>query len=250
MQISLSPKNATINLSDDIGYPFKGGGLTDCLHRGVILMIDHLVRQKVQISLLSFVWLFVFPALICADVPPKSFAQLNEAETIIVGTVQKIRVAPERSLVERGFGNYDWAIYVQISIEAIEKGNLDAPEIEIRCFRVKSRRSATESLSVTGHRPIPQVGTKVRVYLDGAEPILPNGITLTTASDDSSVGFDHGAVEAVEVRKLKSRAFTYFLPIEIVGLLVVGLWIGVGLIGLRRIQSAKLKSRKTGIPVA
>ena len=23
-----------INLSDDIGYPFKGGGLTDCLHRG------------------------------------------------------------------------------------------------------------------------------------------------------------------------------------------------------------------------
>ena len=250
MQISLSPKNATINLSDDIGYPFKGGGLTDCLHRGLILMIDHLVRQNVQVSLLSFVWLFVFPALICADVPPKSFAQLNEAETIIVGTVQKIRVAPERSLVERGFGNYDWAIYVQISIEAIEKGNLDAPEIEIRCFRVKSRRSATESLSVTGHRPIPQVGTKVRVYLDGAEPILPNGITLTAASDDSSVGFDHGVVEAVEVRKLKSRAFTYFLPIEIVGLLVVGLWIGVGLIGLRRIKSAKLKSRKTGIPVA
>lgn len=213
-------------------------------------MVDYLVRQKVQIILLSFVWLFVFPALIRADVPPKSFAQLNEAETIIVGTVQKIRVAPERSLVERGFGNYDWAIYVQISIETIEKGNLDAPEIEIRCFRVKSRRSATESLSVTGHRPIPQVGTKVRVYLDGAEPILPNGITLTTASDDSSVGFDHGAVEAVEVRKLKSRAFTYFLPIEIVGLLVVGLGIGVGSIRLRRIQSAKLKSRKTGIPVA
>jgi len=213
-------------------------------------MIDYLVRQKVWMSLLGFVWLFVIPTLIRADVPPKSFAQLNEAETIIVGTVQKIRIEPERSLVERGFGNYDWAIYVQISIEAIEKGNLDASEIEIRCFRVKSRRSATESLSVTGHRPIPQVGTKVRVYLDGAEPVLPNGITLTTAIDDASVGFDHGAVEAVEVSKLKSRAFTYFLPIETMGLLVVGLLIGTGIVGLRRIQSAKSKSRETGSAVA
>lgn len=184
-------------------------------------------------AIAGFFCLLGFTSVVCADLPPKSYAQLNAAETIVVGTIQQIRVESERSLVEKGFGNYDWGIYVTLSIENVEKGELEEAEIEVRCFRVKSRRSATERLSVTGHRPIPQVGTRVRVYFnetDGFEPILPNGITLSTANDDSSVDVGYALVEARKVSHLSSLAFTFLFPLELWGFLLITVFIGYGLI--------------------
>ena len=63
--------------------------------------------------------------------------------------------------------------------------------IECRCFRIKSRRSATEYLSNAGHDPIPGPGTKVKVYLnsDGTDwtVLTPNGITPPDANTDQEV---------------------------------------------------------------
>jgi hypothetical protein len=160
---------------------------------------------------------------VTAAVPPKDIDQLRQADLIVVGVIDKVVVKPERSRVERGFGNYDWGVYVTISTEMVEKGELSQPEIEVRCFRVKSRRSATEYLSVSGHDPIPGVGTKVRVYLNrtGASwsVVIPNGITAHNADTNEEVWPDGSLGQANDLAGLTGLMYTYLLPLELWGLL-------------------------------
>ena len=159
-----------------------------------------------------------------AEIAPRSLDQLEESELIVVGTIKQIRIESERSQIERGFGNYDWGIYVTLAIESVEKGQLADTEIEFRCFRIKSRRSAMEYFTPSGHRPIPGTGTKVRVYLYGEKPnwspVLPNGITPPDANDDESVWPDGRLTDASEIGELGSLLYTYVLPLELWGILV------------------------------
>ena len=160
-----------------------------------------------------------------AEIAPRSLDQLEESELIVVGTIKQIRIESERSQIERGFGNYDWGIYVTLAIESVEKGQLADTEIEFRCFRIKSRRSAMEYFTPSGHRPIPGTGTRVRVYLYGEKPnwspVLPNGITPPDANDDESVWPDGRLTDASEIRELGSLLYTYVLPLELWGILVI-----------------------------
>ncbi len=160
-----------------------------------------------------------------ADVAPKGIDELRESEVIAVGTIRKIRVESERSQIERAFGNYDWGIYLTLEIEKVEKGRLIDGEVVFRCFRVKSRRSAMEYLSPSGHDPIPDVGTRCRVYLGRGETnwfaALPNGITLPDANQDDQVWSDPRLVDANEVSELRSLAYTFVIPLELWVMLVV-----------------------------
>jgi hypothetical protein len=191
-----------------------------------LLRMLKLLKVDAVLPALSVCIMFsVFPASLQADIPPQSLEQLNAAEIIVVGTIQRIRIETERSSIETAFGNYDWGIYLTLSIIRVEKGELKGPEVIFRCFRSKSRRSAVEGISIGGHDPIPGVGTKVRVYLNKESmtwtPVIPNGITAPTADDDSSVGFDHGFLEAAEIVGLRGPVFTFIIPIELWGMLLV-----------------------------
>lgn len=149
---------------------------------------------------------------------PQSLGELEQADLIVVGTIDRIRVETERSRVERAFGNYDWGIYVTLSVDAVEQGQYSHPGIEFRCFRIKHRRSMMEYLSPSGHRPIPGEGTRTRAFLylrDGQwTAALPNGITAPDAEDDESVQFSDLA-DASAIKALRSRRYTYLLPLEL-----------------------------------
>ena len=127
----------------------------------MIKTVSRCVATLVVLGLLS-----VRAGVVTAAVPPRDIDQLRQADLIVVGVIRKVVVEPERSRVERGFGNYDWGIYLTLRVETVEKGDFSEPEIEARCFRVESRRSANEYLSVNGHDPIPGAGTKARIYLN------------------------------------------------------------------------------------
>lgn len=160
-----------------------------------------------------------------AEKAPQALSDLRQSDLIVVGTIKEIRVETERSQIERAFGNYDWGIYITLDIDEVEKGQLEVAEIEFRCFRIKSRRSETEYLTPSGHRPIPGIGTSVRVYLNGEKPnweaALPNGITSSDANDDESVWSSDHLTDATEIRELRSRLYTFVLPLEVWGILVV-----------------------------
>ena len=173
-------------------------------------------------TLLVFGTLLLRGDALTAAVPPRDIEQLRQADLILVGVIDKVVVEPERSRVERGFGNYDWGIYLTVSVERVEKGDLGQSEIEVRCFRIKSRRSAIEYLSVSGHDPIPGAGTKVRIYLNrtGASwsVVIPNGITPHNAETSEAVWPDGSLGQANEVSGLSGLMYTYLLPLEVWGL--------------------------------
>ena len=104
-----------------------------------------------------FVALLIWPALLGsplrAERAPLAPSELvRESDLVIVGRILDLEVEPERSHVERGFGNYDWAIDVTIAITDIEKGRFEGSDrIVARCFRIKSRRSITEYLTPSGN---------------------------------------------------------------------------------------------------
>jgi hypothetical protein len=92
---------------------------------------------------------------------------------------------------------------------------MGAYQLEARCFRVKSRKSILETLTPSGHHPIPGNGTRVRVYLEKENGswsvVLPNGIT----SVEDAGGFPGGNLQdATEVAQLRNRGYTYFLALE------------------------------------
>jgi hypothetical protein len=106
---------------------------------------------------------------------PRSLKQLQKSDLIVVGTISQLRIESERS---SGLGNYDWGIYVTLTVEKVEKGDLTDTEIEFRCYRRKQR--LTNPPEPSGHRPIPGTGTTVRAYLHERNhtwvAALPNGI--------------------------------------------------------------------------
>ena len=168
-----------------------------------------------------------------AEIAPRKIKELQQCDIIIIGTIKDIRVVTERSELESGVGNYDWAIYVTIDVEAVEKGVLDSDRIEFRCFRIRSRRSFTELLSPSGHYPIPPKETRVRVYLnktnDGYRPVLPNGITDPNANDDESL-MGNALSDAEEVAELRNKGFTWLIPLEVWGIIfIIALSLGIAI---------------------
>ena len=191
---------------------------------------DAIHDNSIDITTMKFLPAILLLAAACialeakAEVAPQTLDGLQQSDLIVVGTIKEIRVQTERSQIERGFGNDDWGIYITLDIENVEKGHLKDSEIEFRCFRIKSRRSATEYLTPSGHRPIPGTGTSVRVYLNGEKPnwvaALPNGITAPNANDDESVWSGGGLTDATEIRELQSPLYTFVLPLEAWAILV------------------------------
>jgi len=178
------------------------------------------------------------PATLRADRGPLSPERLaQESELIISGQVLSLKVGTERAHVERGFGNYDWAIDLNIRVQSIEKGRLDGSDsIVVRCFRLKSRKSAFECLTPSGNHPIPDVGAKVRAHLyrrGGVwRVVFPNGLTALPGQERL---LDGDAVEA-----LRSR-FTYWLPFE--------LWIFIALIGALLLPILVIRRLRRSRPV-
>jgi hypothetical protein len=149
---------------------------------------------------------------------PLTVAELrNEADVIVVASIEDIRVESEPSHIERGFGNSDWGIYLTLKVEMVEKGDVLDEQLDARCFRIKSRRSSMEFLTPSGHHPIPGPGARVRAYLKKEyglwRVVLPNGITSVDNANNELPGGN--LVDATEVMQLRSPAFTYILPIEI-----------------------------------
>jgi hypothetical protein len=166
-------------------------------------------------------------ALVCAPagtlyaersaLKPDRLAQ--ESDLILVGKIRALEVGIERSHVESGFGNYDWAIDLTLKIQTIEKGQYDqSDEIVVRCFRIKSRRSQWEYFTPSGNHPIPDVGAEVRAHLyrQGGlwRVVFPNGL--------EPVSTQVLLADAAAIPRPTRMAFTYLLPLEVwMGLLGV-----------------------------
>ncbi|MDU9049487.1 MAG: hypothetical protein Q3M30_11585 [Candidatus Electrothrix sp. Rat3] len=155
-------------------------------------------------------------SLAIAEKMPLSVEKLQEqADVIVIATVEHIRIESEPSRFEPAFGNADWGVYLTLRVETIESGTLADKQLEARCFRIRYRRSILEYFTPSGHHPIPAKGTRVRAYLQGEDRlwhvVLPNGI----------VPLDDNASNAPEVTQLRGRAYTYILPLEGWVLLIV-----------------------------
>lgn len=171
--------------------------------------------MKTHFLLSLFAAVLVNSVALAAKLPLSVGELQTQADAIVVATIDHIRVEVEPSQFEQARGNSDWGIYLTLRLETIEKGDVPDTQLEARCFRIRHRRSSWEYITIGGHRPIPATGTRVRVYLKKEDRlwrvVLPNGI----------VSIDGNAQDASEVTQLRSRAFTYFLPIEEWWLLVI-----------------------------
>ena len=180
-----------------------------------------------------------------AEKLPLSLSELQKSDLIVVGTISQIRVESEPA---RGHGNRDWGIYVTLAVEQVEKGLLTDTEIEFRCFRVNYRRSVGEYLAPGGHRPIPGAGTRIRAYLNGSESnwaaALPNGITAPDANEDTAFWSSGHFPDAPEVAGLRSRRYTYFLPLELWGCILFVVTLVILVIILTRWYMKRRKRRR------
>ncbi len=175
------------------------------------------------LSLLSLYVALLLNSVVFAEKFPLTVDDLqSQADAIVVAIIEHIHIESEPSRFERAFGNSDWGIYLTLRSENIEKGNVSDEQLEARCFRIRSRRSLLGFVTPSGHHPIPGTGTRVRVYLEKENGswsvVLPNGITSVENATELPGG---NLQDATEVTQLRSRAFTYFLPMEI--------WILVGI---------------------
>jgi hypothetical protein len=167
----------------------------------------------VRVAGFTMAWLWSLAATLHAERAPLTPAQLvQESDLVVVGQIVALRVGTERSHVESGFGNYDWAIDLTLKIQRIEKGQLDrADTILVRCYRIKSRKSAWEFVSVSGNHPIPDVRAQVRAHLyrqgESWRVVFPNGL--------GPVSEQVALADAAAIRALSNRAFTYWLPAEL-----------------------------------
>jgi len=155
-----------------------------------------------------------------AATPPRSLEQLRQSDLIVVGTIKELRIETERSQLNPGFGNYDWAIYVTLAVEQVVKGRLDDDAIEFKCFRVKYRRSLTEYFGPGGHRWIPGTGTRICAYLNMRESgwmaALPNGLTEPESVEYTNMDFRPGTKlsTTAQITGRHSRRYTFFLSLE------------------------------------
>ena len=174
----------------------------------------------VRVLLLSVLCQILLGSSLLAEKAPLSPARLvEESDLVVLGQITDLKIRSERSHIEQGFGNYDWAIYVTIRITKVEKGGFDGSDTIIaRCFRIKTRKSLTEYLTPSGNRPIPNAGTTVRAHLyrdrnsDLWRVVFPNG--FAPVSDGTQLS------DANAIRNLKSGRFTYLLPIEYWGVVL------------------------------
>ena len=156
---------------------------------------------------------FLLASTLFAAKPPLNSAQLiEESDLVIVAQIINLEIGTERSHVERGFGNYDWAIDLTLKMTEVEKGLFEQSDtIVVRYFRIKSRKSMLECLSLSGNHPILPVGTSVRAHLYKNDRlwrvVLPNGLVPLSYHAESA----HAEVE----RQIKSARFTYLLPLEL-----------------------------------
>jgi hypothetical protein len=161
---------------------------------------------------LLFAWVCVLSGTLYAERSPLGPAELaQESDLILVGRILDLKVGVERSHIETGFGNYDWAIDLTLRIQSIEKGQYDSTDpIVVRCFRIKSRKAMVGYVSVSGNHPIPEVGEEVRAYLyrQGGlwRVVFPNGL--------GPVSSQIRLPDAAAIPASSSRAFTYWLPVE------------------------------------
>lgn len=180
--------------------------------------------KNIQLVGTLLILLCVSSTAFAEKAPLSAEALASKAEAIVVATIKNIRIESESSTLEPGFGNSDWGIYLTLNVESVEKGQVTDGILEARCFRVKTRRSAQEYLSPSGHQSIPEIGTRVRVYLEERDGswhiVLPNGIAADRNGQQSS----EALADAKEVSRLRSIAYTFILPVEV--------WIFIGFIGL------------------
>ena len=95
------------------------------------------VSQFLVVTIMFAIQIMIgLPAL--GDIAPRSLAQLQQAELIVVGTILQVEIKSESAEFERGFGNYDWGIYLTLSVDVVEKGKLSDSENVFRCFRIQS----------------------------------------------------------------------------------------------------------------
>jgi hypothetical protein len=171
-----------------------------------------------------------------AEKGPLSIDELQtQADAIIVADIEHIRIESESSRFDPAFGNSDWGIYLTLSLETVEKGNVSGTQLEARCFRIKYRTGIVNYRTPSGHYPIPGTGTRVRVYLEKENGswsvVLPNGIILPDANEYTGYELSYtnpsgpNCPDAAEIAGLRSRGYMYFLPLElwIIILVVVGL---------------------------
>ena len=189
-------------------------------------MIRHL-----RLAGLIITWIWVLAGtLYAARAPLTPVALAQESELIVTGRILALNVGVERAHLERGFGNYDWAIDLTLAIQSIENGEYDSSEpIVARCFRIKSRKSQWEYFTPGGNYPIPEVGAEVRAHLyrQGGlwRVVHPNG--LQPVPDQAPLA------DAAVIPVSKRMVFTYLLPVEIWICLVV---VGVILLGILRLM--------------
>lgn len=151
-----------------------------------------------------------------------------QADAIVVANIEHVRIESERSRINAAFGNADWGIYLTLRLEALEKGNVSDEQLEVRCFRVKCRRTFSDIFAPSGHYPIPGTGTRVRAYLENDDGswnvLLPNGIVPLDSNEFEAYWSSHtngpDNPDATEVTALRGR-FTYLLPLELWVLILV-----------------------------
>ena len=144
--------------------------------RGILTSVRIRLKMAAMVGIVCLLATTLF-----AERAPRSLAQLlEEAEFVVVGPIVDLQVQTERSHVETGFGNYDWAIDVTLQITNVEKGRFEGSSIVARCFRIKSRKSAVEYMTPSGNHPIPAPGTMVRAHLYQRDQrwrvVYPNGL--------------------------------------------------------------------------
>ncbi|MFM8932989.1 MAG: hypothetical protein ACKOS8_14070 [Gemmataceae bacterium] len=144
-----------------------------------------------------------------ADLAPASPEELRQRATLIVeGVIEGLRIGREPSEFEPGIGNSDWGIDLTLRVDRVLKGQAPAGPLVARCFRVRQRRSLGESLTPSGHHPIPGVGARVTAHLNGEDDawrvVLPNGIRVLDGPDS----------DAPEIQGLRSGGYTWLLPVE------------------------------------
>ena len=168
------------------------------------------MKNRVQ-TVVLFAIVFCVNQLKARERAPLTVGGLTKAaKVVVVGKIKDIRVETESSYFEKKDGNTDWGIYLTIEVEKVEKGDFSGKKLLARCFRIKARNTQFEYLTPGGHRPIPEAGTRVRIYLEKQvasghwEVVLPNGITSVDSTNPKELPIDR-LVDASKVSKLKNN---------------------------------------------
>lgn len=164
---------------------------------------------------------------------------LEESTHVVTGKVTKINITTKPSSSE-GLGSFDYAIHCEFVVEKVEKGEglSKGDEITVRCWRRKALFALAQNAGLFGHRPIPEPGQTVKVYLREKEsvyrPVYPNGFQPVEEENIS---------RSKEVSRLW-RGFTLLFPLEVwilISLLVLVLVPVIGLLWPRKSRGRAVK---------